>query len=58
MAKESNWEKILRLRGISTTKQTFETNDRNIRAVNPHASEEEIMEKIIRNLKANPEYNR
>lgn len=41
-----------------TTEDTLHTNDRNIRALYPNESEQQIKNRILRNLRANPEYNR
>jgi lauroyl/myristoyl acyltransferase len=49
---------LMGLKKIETTKETYHTNDRNIRACYPNKSEDEIQKLIFNNLKNNPEYNK
>lgn len=58
-----HWEPVSNLpnninKEYDTTEDTLYTNYRNIRALYPNESENEIKERILKNLKANPEYNR
>lgn len=49
---------LMGIKKIETTKETYHTNDRNIRACYSNKSEDEIQQLIFNNLKNNPEYNK